>query len=359
MDRKTLVVCLTALSASLAAVCVALAQPPQPQQPQQQQQQQQAQPEQPEVSPRDRARRSKVVAKIGDVRITIGDVEDQINAQSPFLRARYRDGDKLREFVQNMIRFELLAREAQKRGYGENEAVVRSVKQNAVQQLIRTEFDEQITPESIPVEDVRAYYEGHRDEFHRDEMVRASHILVADRAEAQRLIGELREGDARDFRQAAREHSIDTETKLRGGDLRYFTREGLGPNARDASVHEAIVEATFGLREVGAVVRQPVQVGEQWSVIKLTGRRPAEHRSFEDAEQGIRLRQWRERRQAAIERFVEELRQRHTPEIHEERMQPIRLDTTPEAPSASPHGEDPHAGTDLADPTAPPSPEGE
>mgnify|MGYP006206019399 CR=1 FL=1 len=32
-----------------------------------------------------------MVAKVNDVTITVGDVEDAINAQSPFLRARYRE----------------------------------------------------------------------------------------------------------------------------------------------------------------------------------------------------------------------------------------------------------------------------
>lgn len=345
MNRRLLgTICLSA-ALSGAVVAVALAQPATSDQgagdPAQAQQESTSDEE---LSPADRARRAKVVAKIGDTRITVGDVEDEINQQSPFLRARYREPAKLREFVQNMIRFQLLARAAQKRDYAENPAVVQSVKQNAVQQLIRTEFDERITPESLPEADVRAYYDSHEAEFHRDEMVRASHIVVASREEADRLLGELREGDARAFRQAAREHSIDTETKLRGGDLRYFTREGQGQNTRDASVDSAIVEAAFGLREVGDVVRQPIQVGDNWSIIKLTGRRPAEHRSFEEAEQGIRLRLWRQRRQDAIEQFVTDLRQRHEPQIFEDRMAPIRLDPPPEeegAPAkqpADPHG---------------------
>ncbi len=325
-------VCAAAL---LGGVAVALAQPAT--EPPQQAQEQPAE----ELSPEDQARRAKVVAKVGEVEITIGDVEDQIGQQSPFLRARYREPEKLRELVQNMVRFELLAREAQKQGYGTNESVVRSVKQNSVQTLIRREFDERITPESIPDAEVREYYESHQAEFHRDEMVRASHILVADRAAADRLLSELAEADARAFRQAAREHSVDTETKLRGGDLRYFTRQGQGPNARDAAVDSAIVEAAFGLREVGDTVAEPVRVGERWSIVKLTGRRPAEHRTIEEADQGIRLRLWRQRRQDGIERFVTELRERYRPEIHEDRMRPIRLDPAPEQARAGgdPHGE--------------------
>ena len=296
-----------------------------------------ATPSEEDLSPEERERRARVVAKVGDVEITVGDVEDQINQQSPFLRARYRDPAKLREFVGNMVRFELLAAEAQKQGYDDNEVVERTVKQNAVQHLIRREFDQRITPESIPEADVREYYDTHESEFHRPAMVRASHILVADRERANALIEELKDADARAFRQAAREHSIDTETKLRGGDLRYFTEEGTAPTSRDSEIAEPIVEAAFGLDEVGDMVSQPVQVGDHWSIVKLTGKRPAEHRAFEESEQGIRLRLWRQRRQDGIEQFVTELRERYQPEVHEERMRPIQLDTTPETPT-DPHG---------------------
>jgi peptidyl-prolyl cis-trans isomerase C len=81
---------------------------------------------------------------------------------------------------------------------------------------------------------------------------------------------------------------------------------------------------------VNDVVRAPVRVGEHWSIIMLTGRRPAEHRPLADAQQGIRLRLWRERRQQAIEDFVADLRRRHPPTIHDERMEWIHLDPAPE-----------------------------
>jgi len=288
------------------------------------------------LTAQDRARRAKAVARIGSVQITVGDVEDAINSQSPFLRARYRDPEKLREFVQNMIRFELLARAASKRGYGRDQDVERTVSQNAVQQLIRRDFDERITVDSVPEADVRTYYDAHPEEFHRPEMVRASHVLLADRAEAQRLIAQARQLDARGFRDLARERSIDTETKLRGGDLRYFTRDarpGAGADVQpgpDAHVDPAIVTAAFRLREVGDVTAEPVHVGNAWSVIKLTGRRPAEHRTIEEAGPTIRMRLWRERRQRAIEEFVASLRRRYSPQVFPDRMQPIRLDPAPE-----------------------------
>lgn len=277
-------------------------------------------------------RRALVIARVGEVRITVGEVEDAINAQSPFLRSRYREPAKRLEFVDNMIRFELLAREAQKRHYDRNPEVVRTVKQNAVQALIRKEFDERITVDTIPQADVETYYREHHAEFNRPEMRRASHILLNTREEAERIGREAAGADVRAFRDLAREHSLDVETKLRGGDLRYFTRERQADPAntpsQDAEVDQSIVTAAFALAEMGDT-SPPVAVGTKWSVIKLTGLRPAETRTVADAGPSIRMRLWRERRQKALDDFVLALRTRLHPEIHTERVDPIRLDALP------------------------------
>jgi len=311
MKRLLSLAALSALASVMAVGAIAIAQPGPP-------------PDAGPLTPAEQARRAQVIARVGDARITVGDVEDQINAQSPFLRLRYADASKRQEFVENLIRFELLAREAEKRGYGHHEEVERTVKQNAVQQLIRRQFDERLTVDSVPMADVQTYYDAHPEEFNRPEMVRASHIQVATEAEARALVTQARAADAAAFRNLARERSTDTETKLRGGDLRYFTRE---PQRNDPNppVAPELVHAAFALHELGDV-SPPVHVGAAWSVVKLTGRRPAEVRTVEEAAPTIRMRLWRDRRQQAIETFVADLHTRLHPEIHAERMDAIHLD---------------------------------
>ncbi|HEY8926604.1 MAG TPA: hypothetical protein VIU64_19610, partial [Polyangia bacterium] len=60
---------------------------------------------------------AQVVAKVDDTVITLGDVQDGINKQAPFVRARYSTPEKKKEFLDNLIRIEVMAKEAEKRGY--------------------------------------------------------------------------------------------------------------------------------------------------------------------------------------------------------------------------------------------------
>ncbi|MFO0712525.1 MAG: peptidyl-prolyl cis-trans isomerase [Sandaracinus sp.] len=296
----------------------------------------------PPRSPEDEARRAQAVARVGDVAITVGQLEDEIARQTPFMRARFRDRHELEELLDTLVRFEMLAREADRRGLGTDPEVREAVAQSAVQHMIRRDFDERITVESIPQADVQAYYDGHPDEFSRPEVRRASQIVLESEEQARALVEEARAADARRFRQLAQERSIDPESRQRGGDLRYFDDHGVSPNSADPAVDEAIVRATFALTNVGDV-GDPIRIGgegenQRWAIVKLTGLRPAEHRSVEDAGQGIRLRLWRTRRQEALEGFVEELRGRIHTEVHYERMAGIRFDP-PERLSSDPHAE--------------------
>jgi len=294
-----------------------------------------------ELTDEDRARRAKVVARVGEETITLGDVEDTIQQQSPFVRVRYRDPAQLRDHVRSMVRFELLARAAERAGFDEHEEVVHTAKQNAVQLLIRRDFDEEITVESIPQADVVEYFETHPEEFSRPELRRAAHIRVDTREEALRLLEEAREADARAFRALAREHSTDPATKLRGGDLRYFDEGGRPRNTRDGPIDEGLAAAAFAIEEVGGVADEPVQVGDAWSVVKLTGRRPAESRTVAQSGPTIRLRLWRSRRQQALEDFVARLRREAGVEANYDRLRPIRLDPPEREDQPAGHGDQP------------------
>ena len=274
----------------------------------------------------DEVRRTKVFATVGSDTITVGDLEDMINARSPYARQRLADPTMLREFADEQVRNELFYQGAEKLGYGDDPEVRAFVDQTILQLFIRKEFEEPVTPEDVPEEQVTAYYEQHPDEFGRPEMRRARHILVGSKKEAQDILAALASGGTT-FRALAKEKSLDTETKLRGGDLLYFTKDGKLVGKEDAEpVNATLVEAAFALKEAGDR-SEPLDLGDgKWSVLELTGIRPETVQTLEQANDVIRRKLWREERKATLEKLISDLRAELKPEVHPERLDAIVLE---------------------------------
>ncbi len=293
--------------------------------------------------PKEETRRAQaIVTYAGGKTLTVGDLEDAMARQSPHLRKRFSDPAELKDLLEKTLRFALLADEAEKRGYGKNETVAQSVKQNSVQALMKADFDEEAQAAAVTDAEVKAYYDEHITEYQRPEMKRASHIVVATAEEAKAILTEAKTADLRTFRALAREKSIDEATKLRGGDLQYFDPKGKAQPSGDVIVSEAFAKAVSQLKAVGDVVSAPVKVDNGFSVAKLTGERPAISRKLTEVADSIRTRIARTRRQEAIDAFVKALEEKNKPEVFAERADAIVLDTSdlkgPGVPEGFPHG---------------------
>lgn len=280
----------------------------------------------------DEARRAQVVAKGKAFEITLGMLEDQINKQPAALRARYQMPEERKALLENLVRVSLLSEEAERRGLGDSSAVRQTIKDGAVQALVRTDIDEKVTAASISQEDVASYYKAHEADFHHPAERRASHISVATEQEAVALIAQAKQTDLRGFGELARKHSLDNETKLRGGDLAFFT---LAP-ARDAGlrkVPDPIRKAVFELKAVGDIVEKPIALDGQYSVVRFTGERPERHVTLAEAEGSIRSRLWRERRQKALNGLIDKLRTKLKPQVFAQRIDQIKFDDMEKRPS--------------------------
>lgn len=86
----------------------------------------------------------------------------------------------------------------------------------------------------VSEEEIAAWYRQHRAEFDVPEQVRARQITLANEADGQRVLGQLRQG--LDFAEAARRFSTSPDAE-QGGDLGFFGR-GQMPDAFDRVVFE-------------------------------------------------------------------------------------------------------------------------
>lgn len=253
---------------------------------------------------------SKVLFEVGDRRITLGEFADALHDQSPYLRARYTSPERRREFLENMIRFELLAQEAKKRHHDNDPEVVKTQEEVMIEALMSKLFDEEvIKPEAITEADISAYYQAHREDFRKPAQVRASQVVLKTETQAKRVLAAALEDpeDMDTFANLAFSQSIDPATRVRMGDMRFFSAS---PDNASAEVPEEVRKAAFSLKEIGDVYPEPIATPAGFVVLKLTAKRDAFDRSLEDATAIIRNKLWRQRRETAIEHFVESLRKK-------------------------------------------------
>lgn len=298
----------------------------------------------PSAPPQSAEELSTPLAKIDDVIITLGEFQERINRQSPYIRARYTSLEQKKEFLDSLIRFEVLAKEAYRRGFDKDPEVIRTMKQVMIQKLMRDEFDAKVTADSITDAEMKAYYDANLADYVRPEEVRVSAIILKNKAQAERVLLEAK-GEAgktnKGFRDLVLKYSTDEETKLRGGDLRYI-------DMQNKDLPPAVIQGAFALVNTGDVSPVIAAGDGTYYILKQTGRRKASTKAFEDAKAQIRNKLFREKRLAAQKEFIDNLRAKAKIEIDEPNLAKVRIDTSQRMPG----GDDGH-GHDL---TAPPPP---
>lgn len=141
-----------------------------------------------------------------------------------------------------------------------------------VQQVwLKTEIDKKMSQEKL-----RAAYDKWIKENPPQDEVRASHILVKTKEEADAVIKQLKGGA--DFAKLAAEKSTDPGSKEAGGDLSYFTKDRMV---------KPFADAAFALK-VGEVSQTPVQTDFGFHVIKVADKRKQTPPTFEQAAPELR-----------------------------------------------------------------------
>lgn len=265
-----------------------------------------------------------VLAKIDDVTITLGDFQERINRQSPYIRARYTSLEQKKDFLDSLIRFEILAKEAARRGYDKDPEVVRTMKQVMITKLMREELDNKISADSVANDEMKMYYDTNIADFVKPEEVRASAIIVKNKAQADRVLIEAK-GEAgktnKGFRDLVMKYSADEETKLRSGDLRYF-------DANSKELPAPVVKAAFALANTGDVSGVVDAGNGNFYIVKQTGKRHQMQRSFDEAKPQIRNKLFRDKRLQAQKDFIDGLKSKSKIEVNDKNLAKVRIDSS-------------------------------
>jgi len=196
----------------------------------------------------------KIIVKVNQVALT----EEQIEE---FLPPEYKSSvtlEQKKSFVQKWIENELLYQEARKRKIDQKKELQNrihtTIKDLVVMELLDKEFGENI---SATEEEARNFYLQNKDNFKRgEEEVRASHIFLKSKTQADSVYQELKKGA--DFAKLAQQESEDSLTNRQGGDLGFFSRSEIAP---------FIAEVAFKLKN--GEVSAPIKSDYGYHILKV------------------------------------------------------------------------------------------
>jgi len=171
---------------------------------------------------------SPVVLRVGSASLTLDELQREIDAIPPFQLNSLgaNDAEIRRGYAQTVsVPRLLLAEDARARKLSDTLPVKQLADRALVQALeesVRRELSAEVTAAVVT-----QYFEEHRAELVQPERIRVFRLLVADRAEAQKLLEKARKlKDMSEWRTLVRDHSIDQATRMRGGDLGFVHPDG-------------------------------------------------------------------------------------------------------------------------------------
>ena len=234
-----------------------------------------------------------VLASIGNRKITMADFNERISN----LPAQYREiiSKRKKEYLEELVNNTLLYQEAvRKKVYADKD--VKKVMEEArkkilVARLLKDEVDDVV---DVTEEEIVNFYYANQPKYMEPEVMRASHILVFSRKEAEDIFDTLQAGA--DFEETAKTKSLDP-TAQRGGDIGYFAKGQLMPKFE---------EACGGL-EIGEVT-PVVKTKLGFHLIKLTDRKPQELKPIDEVTEDIRQTLYVSKHKKLLKDLIERLK---------------------------------------------------
>ncbi|MHB8353389.1 MAG: peptidylprolyl isomerase [Burkholderiales bacterium] len=192
---------------------------------------------------------------------------------------------------ENLIALELITQQAVKEGVEKDPKVQAQIDLTREQILARAFQARYAKANPIKDEVLRADYDRMKAELGKSEYL-VEHILVAKEDDARAIITDLKKGG--DFEKIAKEKSIDTGSRDKGGKLDWAT-----PVSFDKSFSNAMVSL-----KKGETTETPVKSPFGYHVIRLIDVRPLEAPPFDEVKD--RIRQAKE--QELFSQMVQQLR---------------------------------------------------
>ncbi len=216
--------------------------------------------------------------------------------------AQYFQGEEGREkLVEELVMHELMysdALEKQLENEEEFVAVMKDMKKSMLQQYSLRKMFNEVT---VSDDEIKDYYENHKNTFITDEKIKASHILVDTEEKAYEILEDITDGLS--FEEAAKENS-SCPSKQEGGALGEFGKGQMVPEFE---------EVAFSMKE--GEISAPVQTQFGYHIIKVTEHTTERNATFEEVYQEVKDACFMEKQEKVYTNKREELGKKYTVQV--------------------------------------------
>jgi tetratricopeptide (TPR) repeat protein len=233
-----------------------------------------------------------VVARIGKEFITADEVNRALDALPEWLRQQYEEPEGRQQFIREYLTQEVLYKKAKRLGLDKKSALRQQLaqveRQLVIQALLEREVGSQL---EISAREIELFYKANKEKYVEEEAIKVAYVTV-------------NEGDEG----AATQEVTDAEA---ASDDRWITRD------RDPIPGEAVapevMDALFNL-EVDDV-SGPHAVGDKNYFFKVTEKRPARQKPFEEVRSEVEFELGSEKQQELIASLIEKTLEEQEVEI--------------------------------------------
>ena len=264
-----------------------------------------------------------VLARFEGGVITAGDLERYIDGMPTPLRSRHETPQGKRQALDQLLGFELLAAEAERRGLASHPEVVRGRKQQLIAVMMKTGGPAASTAQSQQNEAAaRSYYQAHYSEFHQEPQRRVVDVAFAGSTGSRKALA-LRSAEIRRAQQAVADAAAGDRLSRSDALVKSWVEAGharagdLGFVSPSSSALPAPLVAAAARLEHPGQLSEVVEVDGALHVLQLKEVRPGFSRPFTAVKRQIQERLDQTDKDQRMKGLVAQLRQRAQVQIDE------------------------------------------
>jgi peptidyl-prolyl cis-trans isomerase C len=246
------------------------------------------------------------LAKVGNVKIMQTDLEREFKNLPDFAKKIFVESGGKEKFLDELIKKELLYQEALKRGFDKDAEYLNKLEEfkkiSLIGQLLGKEVESKT---NVTEQEVKNYYDTHKELFSPFSQIRVSLILVKTEEEAKNILERLNKGE--DFAKLARERSIDSGSAKNGGDLGFLSKGQMTPELEAVAVRLKTGEISV-----------PLKTEFGYQIIKVTGKKLGKVVEFEKVKSLISQHLSAEKQKEVFDSYIESLKKSYKIDINKE-----------------------------------------